>query len=50
MTRVGMVETDMDMVAELISRTVVDGEEPASVREDVHQFRAGFQKPQFCFD
>jgi len=49
-TRLGMRESDMDVVAELISRILVEGEDPASVREDVHALRSRFREPVFCFD
>ena len=49
-TRLGMKEREMDGIADLITRILIDGEDMMSVREEVHDFRSGFQKPVFCFD
>ena len=44
LTRWGLKPEDMDTVAELMARVLVQNETPESVREDVRAFRAGFQK------
>ncbi len=49
-TRLGMKESEMVAIAELIKRVVVDGESPTKVREDVVELRKGFQKVQYCFE
>jgi glycine hydroxymethyltransferase len=41
LTRRGFDEAAMDTVADLMARVLVDGESPASVREDVHALRDG---------
>ncbi len=47
-TRLGMKEREMEVIAELISRVIVDGEDTEKVAEDVHRLRADFQFPAFC--
>jgi glycine hydroxymethyltransferase len=49
-TRRGMRENEMLKVAELIRRTIVDGEKPENIRRDVAKLCAEFQKVQYCFD
>ncbi len=49
LTRLGMKESHMDEVAELIKRVVVDGQRPGKVKEDVEEFRKNFQKIHYCF-
>ncbi|MEM2901327.1 MAG: serine hydroxymethyltransferase [Candidatus Bathyarchaeia archaeon] len=49
-TRLGMREGDMQDIAELMKRVVVDGEDPETVKKDVVEFRKGFQKIHFAFD
>jgi glycine hydroxymethyltransferase len=48
-TRRGMKEEEMMKIAELIKRTIVDGEEPEKIKKDVAKFCAGFQKVKYCF-
>ena len=48
-TRRGMKEEEMLKIAELIKRTVVDGEQPEEVKEDVAKLCAEFQKVEYCF-
>ena len=50
MTRLGMKESDMVEVAELISRVVVKKEDPAKVKEDVKAFKRQFTSIQYCFN
>ena len=49
-TRLGMKEGEMGELAELMARVVVKGEPPEKVREDVIEFRRGFQKIHYAFD
>ncbi len=48
LTRVGMKETNMSEVAELIAR-VVKGEDPLKVKEDVKELKKDFTKIHYCF-
>lgn len=50
MTRLGMKESEMDEVADLIARVVVKGEDPAKVKEDVKTLKRGFDTLQYCFN
>jgi len=49
-TRLGMRESDMEEIADLITRVVVKRESPLKVKEDVIGFRRRFQKIHFAFD
>jgi len=49
-TRLGMEEQEMEVIAEFIKRVIRDKEPPEKVREDVTNFRKDFQKVQFCFE
>ncbi len=49
-TRRGMKEEEMLKIAELIKRTVVDGEQPENIRKDVAKLCAEFQKVEYCFE
>ena len=49
-TRLGMKESDMIEIAELIKRVVLDQEDPKKVAKDVAEFRKDFQKVHYCFD
>ncbi len=49
LTRVGMKESEMVQVAELISR-VANKDPPAKVREDVKELKRGFTKIRYCFN
>jgi glycine hydroxymethyltransferase len=49
-TRLGMNEEDMQTIAGFIARVLVDGEEPASVRKDVVDFRLPRQTLYYNFD
>ena len=50
MTRFGMKEGEMEAIADLIARLLVEGEDVASVRSSVNEFRAGYQEIQYAFD
>jgi len=48
-TRRGMKEKEMLKIAELIRKTVVDGEQPEKVKRDTAKLCAEFQKVEYCF-
>ena len=48
-TRRGMKEEEMLKIAELIKRTVVDGEQPEEIKKDVAKLCAEYQKVEYCF-
>ena len=50
LTRIGMVEEDMDQVAALIERVLIQEEPPVSLADDVIAFVSGFNRLRFCFD
>lgn len=49
-TRRGMKEKEMLRIAELIKRTVLDGEKPERIKRDVAGFCAEFQNVEYCFE
>jgi glycine hydroxymethyltransferase len=49
-TRLGLRETEMEAVADLIARVLVEKEAPEDVVEDVIEFRQPFQTLYYCFD
>lgn len=49
-TRIGMKESDMLYIAELMRRVVIDCENPKKVLEDVVEFKKNFNKIHYCFD
>ena len=49
LTRLGMRESHMAEVAELVARVVVTKEDPAGVARDVASLRRGFQTIQYCY-
>ncbi|RLI22885.1 hypothetical protein DRO45_00265 [Candidatus Bathyarchaeota archaeon] len=49
-TRRGMKEGEMLKIAELIKRTVVDGEQPEKIRREVAKLSSEFQKVEYCFE
>ncbi len=49
LTRLGMKETDMQSVAEIIRKVVIDKVEPKKVAEEVKELRSGFTGVQYCF-
>jgi len=49
-TRRGMKEGEMLKIAELIKRTVIDGEHPDNIKREVAELCTGFQKIEFCFE
>jgi glycine hydroxymethyltransferase len=49
-TRLGMNEEDMATIAGFMARVLVEGEDTASVRRDVEDFRLPKQDFYYCFD
>lgn len=49
-TRLGMRESEMKVIAELIKKVVIDKKPPEKVAEEVAELRKGFQKLHYCFD
>jgi len=50
LTRLGMKEAEMEEIAELMKRIVVDGEDPKKVGADAAELRSGYDKVQYCFE
>lgn len=50
LTRLGMRETEMEKVAELIAKVLLGKEDIDRVREDVSAFTAGYQTIHYCFN
>ncbi|MCD6446077.1 aminotransferase class I/II-fold pyridoxal phosphate-dependent enzyme [Candidatus Bathyarchaeota archaeon] len=48
-TRRGMKENEMLKIAELIKRTVIDGEQFEKIRREVAKLNSEFQKIEYCF-
>jgi len=49
-TRLGMKESEMEHIADLMTRIVVKGEEPREVANDVSEFRRDYQKVHYAFE
>jgi glycine hydroxymethyltransferase len=49
-TRLGLMESDMDTIARFFERVLIEGEAPDSVRKDVEDFRLPLQDFYYCFD
>jgi glycine hydroxymethyltransferase len=49
-TRLGMKESEMDQIADLITKVVVKNEEPRRVAEQVREFRSTFTKVHYAFE
>jgi glycine hydroxymethyltransferase len=50
LTRIGMRESDMNVVAEFIADVIVKNKNIEEVREKVKEFRKDFQQIHFCFE
>ncbi len=50
MTRLGMKESEMDAIAELMTRVVMKGEDVKKIAAEVGEFRKNYQKVHFAFD
>jgi glycine hydroxymethyltransferase len=48
-TRLGMGAAEMEMIADLTAAVLVQGRDPAEVRRQAIDLRAGFQQVQYCF-
>jgi len=49
-TRLGMREEDMEIIADFVARILVDKVAPEDVLEDVIEFRLPYQSMYYCFD
>ena len=50
LTRVGMGVDDMQDVARFFARTLLEDEDPSSVKRDVTEFKGAFQTVHYCFE
>ncbi|NHI89058.1 MAG: serine hydroxymethyltransferase [Candidatus Thorarchaeota archaeon] len=50
MTRLGMKESEMDAVAEFLTRVVMKGEDVKKIAAEVTEFRKDYQKVHYAFD
>jgi glycine hydroxymethyltransferase len=49
-TRLGMKESEMKDIANLMKKIVIEKEDPRKIVSKVKSFRKNFQKVQYCFD
>ncbi len=49
-TRMGMKESEMRQIAELMARVILKGEDPTKVKRDVAEFRKSFNNIRYAFD
>jgi len=49
-TRLGMREGEMEVIADFYKRVLLDREEPERVARDVAEFRTRFRKMHYCFE
>ena len=50
LTRVGMGVDEMQDVAKFYSRVLLNGEDPAKVKNDVREFKSNYQIIRYCFN
>ena len=50
LTRVGFSNDDMEVVASFYARVLLHGEDPATVRNDVHELKQQRQTIRYCFN
>ena len=50
MTRVGMKESEMQYIAELFRKVILDKKDPESIKKEVVEFRKDYQKVLYSFD
>ena len=50
MTRLGMKESEMDAIAEFMTRIVYKGEDRKKVIADISEFRKDYQKVHYAFE
>jgi glycine hydroxymethyltransferase len=48
-TRTGMNESEMEHIANLITRVIIKGEKPEKIREEVIQFKKEYSETKYCF-
>jgi glycine hydroxymethyltransferase len=48
-TRTGMNESEMEHIANLITRVIIKGEKPEKIREEVIQFKKEYSEAKYCF-
>lgn len=48
-TRLGMGEVEMRAIADMIAGVLVEGRDPAHVRAEALELRAGYQRVRYCF-
>ncbi len=49
LTRIGMKEKDMDVVAGFYERALLKNENPKKIKADIKEFRKDFQEIHYCF-
>jgi len=49
-TRRGMKEAEMQKIAQLVQRAVIDDEDPETLKKEVAKFASEFQTAKYCFD
>lgn len=49
-TRLGMKESDMVVIADFMKKVIFDQENPEKIAKEVTEFRKEFQKCQYCFE
>lgn len=49
-TRRGMGQPEMAKIAELLKRTIIDEENPVSIKKEIVKLNRQFQKIQYCFE
>jgi glycine hydroxymethyltransferase len=49
LTRLGMGKSEMQEIAELMKKVIVDNESPAKIRQEVEELRKGYQEVHYCF-
>lgn len=49
-TRLGMKESEMNVIASFIKRVVIDKVDPMRIAKDVSEFRKNFQKVHYAFE
>ena len=50
LTRIGMKEKDMDVIADFYERALMKNESPKKVKADIKEFRKDFQELHYCFE
>ncbi|RKX48167.1 MAG: serine hydroxymethyltransferase, partial [Thermotoga sp.] len=49
LTRIGMKESEMEVVADFMKRVLIDKEDPKKIKEEIKEFRKDYQKVHYCF-